>query len=144
MSNPDSISQTLAEALREIADKLAPLDLAVKPWVRLDLQPSDKAEADQVATCDAIAVALFGKPGEARNMSNGTWHHNAAGHVGPVAVSTYTAITAPADREREAELERLKAELAERQAELENLRARAGEPEVVAVHVDDFSRGGAL
>lgn len=148
-SIPQASADPMAAALREIADRLTGLELAVPSGaVTIMIQPrdSDVADADKVRFVDAIAKALFGSSGAPHEMGSGRWHHDAHGYVGPVSLAVLCGITSPSEREQAAELERLQAELAEREAELDNLRARAAAPQAAlasAILAPDAVPGGA-
>lgn len=106
-------AESIAAALRGIADRIEKLDFKVAPALSINIQPRDDVEADEVELVDAVGMALFDKVGEPREMSNGSWHHDVSGHFAPVNVSAFTGVTSPAERERLAEVERLRARVAE-------------------------------
>lgn len=87
----------VAQALDAIAGKLYALDDDVHKslWVGLTIQPDPNLSDEQkVAAIDAIGEAILGHPGELREMSSGTYHHDADGLVGPVRVGIYASVTA--------------------------------------------------
>jgi hypothetical protein len=125
--------QQVADSLRRVADALAGLDPAdlAGLYVHVNMQPGDRAasEAAKMATIDAVANAVLGKPAETRELSPGTYHHTVAGHLpGAVHVSIYNSVTNPAERELHAELERLRAELAARDAAADLVTVRMSAP----------------
>lgn len=103
----------IAAELRLIADDLDGLGPGhPEPgYVTLDIQPC-RAEDDDETRCyvDDVAVALIGKVAESKRLSGGSWHHTIRGRRGPVDISVYQQVRPP--DERDAELERLRAELA--------------------------------
>jgi hypothetical protein len=111
---------TIATELRAIADSLD--TLAEMPlnrlWVRVDIQPSGTDDDEQkIATIDAIGQAVVGKAGTVRVMSDGvSYHHDASGTLGTVVFSVFSSVASPAERERLAEVTRLRAELDELKA----------------------------
>jgi hypothetical protein len=130
--------QYAAEAaeLHRIADDLAAVveaGLSEQLWVQLSIQPrsgllpKDEGTEDQsIRTVDAVAQALFGRPGRAHHMtSSGTWHHDAHGRRGDVNVAVLCGITPPDTREKDVELDRLRAELAEANHKLAGATAAA-------------------
>jgi hypothetical protein len=105
-----------AAELHRIADDVASitgdmpglyLALNVSPYGR------DLGDDAKTAAVDAIATALLGVRARTRQMSSGSWHHTAHGRRGPVHLSIYDAVSDPATRDKDAELERLRAENAE-------------------------------
>lgn len=114
----------LAAELRRIADDLEPLDergVAPLSSVSLNFQPGPfRPEQETTATVDAIGLALLGQPGAPMEMSGGSYHHDARGRRGSISVGAFTSVSSPQERERQAELERLR-------AEVERLRGQAGE-----------------
>ena len=111
MSQQQGTAAEIAAALRQIADRIVGLDLP-EVHVRVDFQPHG-GEAVEVAAIDAIGVALSGSPGKPREMSNGTYHHDVRADFGLVTAAAYTSVMAPEERQQMAELERLRARVAE-------------------------------
>jgi hypothetical protein len=106
----------VATALREIADDLS--GLSGDPIaVTVSIQPWHSHCTDVVGVVDQIAQALFGRPATTVAMSNGTFHHSAAGPRGtgerPVQVAVFGGVPDPALVARDAELAALRAELAQ-------------------------------
>jgi hypothetical protein len=115
----------VAKALREAANRVATLvdQEAAWPelWVQLNIQPMEDDPETAVATVDAVAGALLDRHGETRQLSNGNWHHDASGHLGPVRVSVFCAVPSPdavAVREAREELAQLQAEIEAARGEL--------------------------
>jgi hypothetical protein len=109
----------LASDLRRVADALdtvADLELQADPYVTLGVQPGG-TDAEIAARTDAIGKALFGKLGAAKRMGGNTWHYAAEGRFGLVQVDVYDGIADPETPAREAELERLRARVAELEAD---------------------------
>lgn len=119
MSDHHSTAKTpaaIAATLREIADQLdtLPADMAntVVGYAGLAIQPLHNAgNESKIAVIDAIAQALLGYPGRFQAISNGSFHHDASGHVGVVSIGVYGGVESPAERERKAEMALLRAEL---------------------------------
>lgn len=111
--------QHLASAFEKVAD----LELEVNPYVTFGIQPGGTDEQIKSRT-DVIGNALFGKPGEPKDMGGNTWHYKVRGHVGAIEIDVYDRITGPEAAEREAEIERLRARVAELEEDLD--RAHAG------------------
>jgi hypothetical protein len=101
--------QATAADLRRIAvalDILPPRDKP--PYLSVSILPAIKT----VEEVDAIGVAILGKTGETRKDSDG-WRHKVQGTTRSRGyVTVHALVPAPPD-EREAELERLRARLAE-------------------------------
>lgn len=124
---PDHFAE-IAAALYRIADDIVTLTGSglPKPNVSLSIQPGVRNDDERtVRAVDAVSSALLGHPGQVQLMSGGVYHYNngeSAERVGPVevrvlySISTEFAVKRHAtellDR-REAELERLRAEVAE-------------------------------
>jgi methionine synthase II (cobalamin-independent) len=115
----------VARALREIASNL--VDAAIDQvdsglpslGVHISIQPRGD-EDTRVLAVDAVARAVLGKAGAGQRMHDGTWHHSAQGHVGPVMVSVLTGVASPAERE----LAELRAKVASyEQAQIDEARA---------------------
>lgn len=112
-----------AAELHRIADDLAAINtpdlLALSPHITIQPHDPYASEARRVAAVDAVAEALFGKPGKPREMGSGAWHYHAEGPRGPIErVAIFTGIKSPAERDTEAELARLRAELGEAKKQL--------------------------
>jgi hypothetical protein len=73
-------------------------------------------ETTRVALVDALSRAVLGRDAKDQEMSSGSWQHAADGARGPITVSVLTGIADPTKRdalaEKDAEIERLRAELA--------------------------------
>jgi hypothetical protein len=110
---PDFYAEIAAE-LRRMADDLDTLTgLGLpKPWLTLNIQPHGDTDDEIIAGVDAVAGALLGKPGRTARLSGGAFHYDASGSRGLVRIGVYQAVSDPAARERDAELVRLRAELA--------------------------------
>jgi hypothetical protein len=104
----------IAADLRRIADML---DTITGPmpdfYARLTLQPCTTSDDETIRVVDVIGRAIAGTDGINREMINGTYLYAVNAHIGVVKAEAYTGIEAPAERERRAEVERLRAELAE-------------------------------
>lgn len=109
---PRSYAEVAAE-LHRIADVLADLP-GCPSYVSLGIQPGPRnGDNDSVsASVDAVARAVLGKPGKTEQMSGGTWQRAADSWLGVMAVRIYDKVSGPPD-ERDAEIERLRSELAE-------------------------------
>jgi hypothetical protein len=125
---PDHFAE-LAAALYRIADDIVTLtgsDLPKPGFVQLSIQPGVRGNDDlSQRAVDAVTSAILGHPGQVAEMSNGTFHYNNgdyAEHVGPVGVRIYQRVSPEFAVKREAA-----ARLAEREAELEKLRAEVAE-----------------
>jgi hypothetical protein len=102
--------QATAADLRRIADALDALPPRDEsPYLSLSILPAIKT-AEEV---DAIGVAMLGKPGETRRSSDG-WLHQVQGVPlsGRGYVTAHASVPGPPD-ERDVELEKLRARLAE-------------------------------
>ena len=114
----------IAEELHRIADdfaKAAHHELPEPRLVALHIQPggrADRADDEVIAAVDALGAAIAGKPGSAERMSDGTYHYEAGCQRGPIAFKVYREISA-------ARVERMAASqvLADKEAELNRLRA---------------------
>lgn len=112
---------SVAAELRALADIIGDLAgggmAAVKANIsfscRQEYGPTPDSEALRVATVDAIATAVLGRVTEAEEVSTNYWRRKAADYRGPVYVGVYTGIEDPTASARDAELDRLRAELAE-------------------------------
>jgi hypothetical protein len=121
---PDPYAELAAE-LRRTADdieKLIGSGLPMPSFIQLSVQPGTHAgdETTRVAI-DTWALALLGRHGSLHKMSDGTYHYDAEARRGPLSVQLYNsvstewALAAEHGEEiakREAEIERLRAELA--------------------------------
>ncbi len=104
----------IATDLRRIANMLDTLTGPMPDcYAALTLQPGTADDDDTIRVIDAIGQALAGTDGVSRQMSDGTYHYGVYDKVGAVRVTAFEGITPPAERERLAEVERLRAELAE-------------------------------
>jgi hypothetical protein len=108
----------IAADLRRLADALDPIaDLKLQddPYVTLGIQPGGD-DAEIAARVDAIGKALFGKRGEAKRMGGNSWHYAVEGRIGLIRFDVYDGISDPETPAREAELEKLRARVAELEA----------------------------
>ena len=99
----------------------------------LNIQPGTLGDDDSTAVAvDALGLALVGRRGEVRPMSNGDYHYDMGGQVqsGPISFSIYQSVSAEWAVKREAA-----AVLAEREAELEKLRAEVAELRAAAAPI---------
>jgi hypothetical protein len=130
----------IAAELHRMADDLNTLagnDLP-KPWLNLNIQPHGHTDEQIITAVDAVAGVLIGKPGRTMAMSDGdTYHHDAHGYRGPISVGVYNRVSNPATRERDAAVERLRAELAALRATAETRRC---EPTPVIVLHDETAK----
>lgn len=110
----------IAAELRRMADDLDTLtgtDLPA-PYVHVDIHPggptSERAGDERVITAvDTVALALLGTPGATYPLPSGSYHHGVnTGRRGGIHIAVYDSVSDPAIRERDAELARLRAELA--------------------------------
>jgi hypothetical protein len=108
----------IAADLRLLADALDTVpDVEITSnYVTFGIQPGG-SDDEVMGRTDAISQALFGTPGKPQHMHGDTWHYNAEGCIGLVAVDIYDSIADPAQRERDAEWEKLRARVAELEAE---------------------------
>lgn len=112
----------IADAIDAVpVDGLAELTVAITISTKLYGRGAG-CDPVKVATVDAVAMALLGKTATSHPLSD-FMNHKAEGRRGPVEVEVHAFIDDPtvarreqADREREAELERLRTELAELRA----------------------------
>jgi hypothetical protein len=106
--------QAAAAELRHIADALDALPPTdAKPFLSLSIVPEKTPEA-----IDAVALAVLGKKGTTVHEGGTTYRHRTEGDVlAPVYVNIGATVPGPPD-ERDAELERLRAEIAAQQREL--------------------------
>lgn len=110
----------VAAELHRIADRVATLAGAglPQPAVSLNILPGGHDDADArtlVARIDRVAAALQVGPATTRQLSGGAFHHGnsfATQWRGPVTVAVFDEVPDPTAAERDAELERLRAELA--------------------------------
>lgn len=119
--------RTYADELRAIADDLDALgpDYPAMSSVTVYIQPPDSGAADQIKShVDDVAVALLGKPGETREMSSGVYHHTITGFRGSVQVSVFQRLPKP--DAKDAEIERLRAEVAVERAAKEFAQSHLG------------------
>jgi hypothetical protein len=103
----------IAAQLRHMADDLdglAGVGLPA-PYFSIDIHPHGESDEQIVATVDAVATALLGTPGETYPVSGG-FHHGHRGRRGPIWIGVYERVSDPAERERAAELARLRTEVA--------------------------------
>jgi hypothetical protein len=122
----------IAAELHRMADDVSTLagDDLSKPWFNLSIQPHGDTDDEIVTGVDTVAGALLGKPGKTYELSGGGgYHHGASGDRGPINIGVYNAVSDPAARERDAEVERLRAELVELRAVA--ARRAAGLPVIV-------------
>lgn len=109
--------QVIADELRHIAsdlEKLIGSGLSM-PWFMIGIQPATGRrghDQDVVAAVDAVAIALLGRPASGKRLST-SYMHIIEGKRGPVEVNVYQSVSDPEERERDAELARLRAEVAE-------------------------------
>lgn len=104
----------IAAALRTIGEAL--VGHAAMSSVTLRIQIADygrRAERERIAQLDSIALLLTGLPGVTERVGDGHQHRLDV-EVGPVDFGVYTAVTPPDPRD--AEIARLRAELAARDA----------------------------
>ena len=105
----------VAAFLHGIADTLGDIDPngLAELWVQVNIQPRAHGdEAKQVRTVDAVGLAVLGHAGSAHELTTaGTWHHSVDGDCGPVNVAAYTRVRSPEQRDAEAQLVELRAEL---------------------------------
>jgi hypothetical protein len=116
MTRPDTASE-IAAGLRAVADQLATLGDLPMPatFVCIDILPHG-GEDNEVAAIDRIGQVLTGTPGQARQMSDGSYHHGVKAHVNGITVNAFTSVTSPDQRRMQAEIDRLRAQLAEQRA----------------------------
>lgn len=105
----------VAAALRDIADRLEMAAESGALHVSLSIQPDYPrcGDAATIATVDAASVAVLAHRGETMSMGRGAYHHCVDGRVGPVRVSVFGAVDPPGESVLHAEVERLRAQVAE-------------------------------
>lgn len=108
----------IAAGLRLVAealDTLASRDDLHELTVGLNIQPiGDRSDDITIHTIDALANALFGRPGVPTPMSGGTWHYHAEGQLADrFRVATFGGMKSPDERAKDAELAELRARVAE-------------------------------
>ncbi len=110
----------VAAELHRIADSIATLAGSglPQPSVSITILPGGHDDADSrtiVARIDRVAAALQVGPATTRRLSGGGFYHGnsyASRWRGPVSVAVFDEVPDPAALERDAEVERLRAELA--------------------------------
>jgi len=120
----DKPYQPIAAELRRVADAIEAMPATQRPYVCLTILPDRTVEA-----VDAMALAVLGGRGDTERMGD-IWRRIARGHLDSgVDVSIHAEVPGPPD-ERDAELERLRAEVAELSAALRSAGAsdRQGRP----------------
>lgn len=129
--------EAVAAELHAIADAIASVPTGGLVELQLDLRiqttyaARDEQNPAKVATVDAVADVLLDASAVTSQLgSSDTWQHKVEGRRGPIKVEVYSFVEDPsarereqAERERAAELDRLRAELAERNVELAKLRS---------------------
>lgn len=106
MTRPDTPAQ-IATALRVIADQLDAMpsrNLPSPVTVTVQIQPHqhpDDDRAERVAQVDRYAMALFGQPGQPRDVHDGHWQHTTsfqgcAAHTSGLPVNVFVGIDPPA------------------------------------------------
>lgn len=126
---PDHFAD-IAAALRDAADRISDLigsGLPEPAQFQLNIQPGEHGDDDGVRrSVDAVTSALLGHGGRVQKMGGGGGYHynNGDSHepLGAVTVRIYQSVSAEWAVKREAA-----AKLAEREAELEKLRAEVAE-----------------
>lgn len=128
---PDHFAE-VAAALYRIADDIVTLTGSGLPkigYIQLSMQPGRHHEDDlSRRAVDAVTSAVLGHPGQVEEMGNGTYHYSngdAAELVGPVGVRIMQAVSA--EWAVKNDVAAAEAEVAEREAELERARARVAE-----------------
>jgi hypothetical protein len=119
-----------AYALHRMGEALRDLPDFRDTWICIQPGLPDAADENR-ATVDAIARALFGKDGADEVRKDGTAVHDADGRFGPIRVSITAVVPGPVDL-KDAEIERLRAELAEARAATANAEAHLGTNGAVA------------
>ena len=128
---PDHFAEIAAE-LRKVADDIATLVGSGLPKPRqfqLNIQPGSRDDDNVTADAvDAMAGALLGIRGRVRKMSGGAYHYGVdLLPRGPIEVVVYQGVSRP--WALRTDVAAAKAELIEREAELEKARARVAELE---------------
>lgn len=131
----------LADDVLGMVGELAPAQFAIA------IQPQPWNSAEAVAAVDTIATLLLGKPGETQKMSGAVYHRNADGFRGSIKLSVFRQMPAP--DERDAELDRLRARVAEleaRDAHGFSREAEAAQPVAgrLPAHLEDGVTGEVL
>lgn len=128
-SEPDYYAEIADELLRIAEDLRKVGPGAPKPYFTIDIHPGTDLRGDDeiIAAVDHVAIALTGRSGTTRLMSDGNnRHHQVTNHPrGLLTISVYNAISTKADADA-IEAQRAKdAELVQLRAENERLRAAA-------------------
>jgi hypothetical protein len=129
--------RSIAEELHRIAYDLGNVvnvegGLPEPGYVQLHIQPAGD-EAQQIAAIDDLGNAVSGQAGRPEKMGDGTYHYVLRAQRGPVLFKAYTSIATPTALSMIAEDEQ-----AQKDAEIERLRARVAELE--ALEANGFSR----
>lgn len=143
-AKPDPFADLVRE-LHVVAADLSDLigsGLPKPPHFELNIQPgadvlnADRDDDETARSVDAIAMALLGKPAEPQLMAAGDYFYLVSGQRGPIGVEIYQSISTEWVEKRQAAvvLAAKEAELAKLRAEVAELRA-AAEPKTVPVHV---------
>lgn len=105
---------TVSDSLHEVARRVDGLAMRGLPEVSVEVKFWPRADTDEqtVATIDAIGLALLGESGAPRENTPGRWMHFVRGEVGSVRVDSFKSIESPERQAQEAEIARLKAEIA--------------------------------
>lgn len=100
-------NQSIAEALRQIADALDTADLPAISYVHLSMHPGpyDASDDEIRAAVNAVAVPVLGVRGVLQAMTDRVkMHYTSDGRIGPVRVSIFNQLSATtADMAAEAE-----------------------------------------
>jgi hypothetical protein len=122
----------VAAELRRMADDLDTIgDQAAPGFVAFDMQPGGYlADAPTtMAAVDTVANALLGRTGELQRMSDSSYHYKVYGRRGPIKVDLYNRVPDPQIAELDAELERLRAQVAELQAASQPTEPKSADPD---------------
>lgn len=119
---PGPVNATYAKAaaaLHELADRMAGLadhtGLAGENglYVTLGVMPGHiEAHPDNAGWVDIIGRALLDRPGQPKRRDSGT-QHTVHGDVGPISVAVHAPVPDPAAADKDAEIARLRARVAE-------------------------------
>jgi hypothetical protein len=128
---PTGCRATSAE-LRRIADALDTLPPGDEPpytTVSFLPAPTGASPEEKIAAVDAVALAVLGKPGELAQYGSDSWFHIVRRTTNNVHLTVQESVPAP--KARDAELDRLRARIAELEATTD--RPAAGLPVLSAV-----------
>lgn len=109
----------IADDAEKLADQPAPphFELNIQPWSADNYEGvTPKNRAATIAAVDAVAVALLAKPAGTHKLNDGSFFRKVNGRRGRVRFSIYQSIADPDLLDKDEEIERLRARVAELEA----------------------------